>query len=86
MRGANQRDDDILIDGKDIALLSGSSDSLDHPNFAPAFLTCWPSFNHPSNVVLNAEQADAITIDILQCVSTTTMESRWLNRILYQPC
>jgi hypothetical protein len=60
MRGANQRDDDILIDGKDIALLSGSSDSPDHPNFAPAFLTCWPSFNHPNNVVLNAEQAEAI--------------------------
>ena len=49
MRGANQRDDagfmrreleqvdrHILIDGKDIVLFSGSSDSLDRPNFAPA--------------------------------------------------
>jgi len=36
MRGANQRDDNILIDSKNIALFSGSSDSLDRPNLTPA--------------------------------------------------
>jgi hypothetical protein len=53
MRGVNQRDDagltrreldqvdrQLLIDGKDIVSFLGSSDSLDRPDFAPAFLTC----------------------------------------------